>query len=72
MIMPLHVSLLQVRASATEAALEGKSLEDEGVLQAAMQALAAEIKPDNLPQDPSPEYRLSVAQTLLYKVRKDF
>ncbi|XP_069995409.1 xanthine dehydrogenase/oxidase isoform X1 [Penaeus vannamei] len=57
-----------VRASATEAALEGKSLEDEGVLQAAMQALAAEIKPDNLPQDPSPEYRLSVAQTLLYKM----
>ncbi|XP_042860846.1 xanthine dehydrogenase/oxidase-like [Penaeus japonicus] len=57
-----------VRASATEAALEGKSLEDEGVLQAAMQALANEVKPDNLPQDPAPEYRLSVAQTLLYKM----
>lgn len=57
-----------IRATAAEAALTGKSLEDEAVLQAAMSALATEVVPDVKPGETSPEYRLSLTQTLLYKM----
>ncbi|XP_063842980.1 xanthine dehydrogenase/oxidase-like isoform X2 [Scylla paramamosain] len=57
-----------IRATATEAALAGKSLEDEMVLQAALSALATEVVPAIKPGETSPEYRLSLTQTLLYKM----
>lgn len=57
-----------MHATATEAALAGQSLEDKKVLEAAMAALASEVIPDNLPGDASPEYRLALAQNLLYRV----
>nr|XP_045608547.1 xanthine dehydrogenase/oxidase-like [Procambarus clarkii] len=56
-----------VRATATEAVISGQSLEQESVLQAAMAALAEEIQPDSQPADASPQYRLALAQNLLYK-----
>ncbi|KAK7074022.1 hypothetical protein SK128_004964 [Halocaridina rubra] len=56
-----------VHASATEAALAGKSLEDEAVIQAALSALASEVVPDSRPYDASPEYKVALAQNMLYK-----
>nr|XP_053653015.1 xanthine dehydrogenase/oxidase-like [Cherax quadricarinatus] len=61
------ISSTFVRASATEAVLAGKSLEDETVLQAAFDALATEVIPDDMPTLASPEYRLALTQNLLYK-----
>lgn len=46
----------------------GKSLEDEAVLQAALATLASEVVPDSQPEGTTPEYRVSVCQTLLYRV----
>ncbi|MPC17990.1 Xanthine dehydrogenase/oxidase [Portunus trituberculatus] len=57
-----------IRATAAEAALAGKSLEDEAVVQAALSALATEVVPAIKPGETSPEYRLSLTQTLLYKM----
>ncbi|KAK3879999.1 hypothetical protein Pcinc_015481 [Petrolisthes cinctipes] len=56
-----------VRATATETYLMGKSLQDEGVLQAAYTSLASEVVPDAQYQDASPEYRLALAQNLFYR-----
>lgn len=56
-----------VRATATEATLAGKSLEDEAVLQEALAALASEVVPDSQPAGTTPEYKVSLTQTLLYR-----
>ncbi|XP_069165338.1 xanthine dehydrogenase/oxidase-like [Procambarus clarkii] len=56
-----------VRATATEAALAGQSLEDEATLQSAFTALASEVVPLDDPAASSPEYRLALTQNLLYK-----
>lgn len=54
-------------ATATEAALAGKSLEDQSVIQAAVEALASEILPDESPLEPNPAYKVAIAQNMLYK-----
>ncbi|XP_042858609.1 indole-3-acetaldehyde oxidase-like [Penaeus japonicus] len=56
-----------LHAWGAEAALEDQSLEDEAVLQTAFKALRDEILPDNLPENPSAQYRIDLGQTLLYK-----
>lgn len=38
----------------------------------AAKVLGKEVKPDAKPQDASPQYRRSLAQSLLYKVRWEF
>lgn len=67
-----HQHYQQVHATATEAALADKSLEDESVIQAAITALASEVVPDEKPVEPSPEYKVALTQNILYKVRRTF
>ncbi|XP_068204498.1 xanthine dehydrogenase/oxidase-like isoform X2 [Palaemon carinicauda] len=54
-------------ATATESVLAGKSLEDQSVVQAAVESLASEIKPDESPLEPAPAYKVAIAQNMLYK-----
>lgn len=56
-----------VHAAQTEKLLVGKSLYDNETLQNALQSLTAEMNPDWVLPDASPEYRKSLAAALLYK-----
>jgi xanthine dehydrogenase/oxidase len=62
------IYLFQVHASQTEEFLNGKAL-DTKTIQGAMDVLEKELNPDEKPPDASPEYRKTLAQALLYKVR---
>jgi hypothetical protein len=65
------IYLFQVHASQTEEFLNGKAL-DTKTIQGAMDVLEKELNPDEKPPDASPEYRKTLAQALLYKVRAKF
>ncbi len=56
-----------MHATQTEDFLFGKDLNKE-TLTAAMEKLELELKPNENPPDGSPEYRKTLAQSLLYKV----
>ncbi|XP_042871768.1 indole-3-acetaldehyde oxidase-like [Penaeus japonicus] len=61
------INPLFIHAANTEEFLSGRRLTEQGLLTEAAGILAMEVLPDALPQDSSPAYRLSLAQSLLYK-----
>ena len=67
-IITCLISNVQVRASRTESFLRDKSLLEESVLQGALAALASELVIETSPVDPEAEYKVGVAQGLLYRV----
>lgn len=56
-----------IHADQTEEFLTGRSLLEPSVVMDAATVLSSEVQPDSQPQDASPQYRSSLAQTLLYK-----
>lgn len=57
-----------IRASNTEAVLQGQKLYDNATLKRAYQSLDKEVICDNEPPNDSPEYRKQLAISLFYKV----
>lgn len=60
---------LQIHASNTESYVNGKNLFDRKVFRTALKILDAELHPDHVLPDASPEYRKGLAVALFYKVR---
>lgn len=58
-----------IRASKTEALLEGQNLYDNATLKNVFQSLDEEIICDYVLPDDTPEYRKNLAISLFYKVR---
>lgn len=58
----------QIHASQTEDFLTGRRLTDSETVLEAAKLVGQEVKPDSHPQDATPAYRTSLAQSLLYKV----
>ena len=58
----------QVHASNTESYVNGKNLFDHEVFRTALKILDAELHPDHVLPDASPEYRKGLAAALFYKV----
>lgn len=58
-----------IRASGTEAILEGQSLNDQATLDAAVAVLDSEVVPEEDPILSSVEYRKYLVQALFYKVK---
>lgn len=56
-----------IHAKQTESFLMGRSLMEVPAIIKAAKILGKEVKPDAKPQDASPQYRRSLAQSLLYK-----
>ncbi|CAL8096700.1 unnamed protein product [Orchesella dallaii] len=61
------ISSSMIHASEAEASLQGKSLLDEKTLQDVLQTLENEVKPEEGPLEATPEYRIKLAKSLLYK-----
>lgn len=61
-------SFWQQHATNTEDYLTGKKINDNGVLQKALQLLESELKPDHVLPDYSPSFRTKLACGLFYKV----
>jgi len=59
----------QIHASNTESYVNGKNLFDSKVFSTALKILDAELQPDHVLPDASPEYRKGLATALFYKVR---
>ena len=57
-----------MHAKKTENYLTNKRLTEAVTIVESANILGKELKPDNKPQDAAPEYRISLAQCLLYKV----
>lgn len=57
-----------VHAKETEQYLIGKQLFDNGTLQGAFKKLDDELKPEDDPPEPKPEFREQLAIALFYKV----
>lgn len=57
-----------INASKTEAFLVGKNIFNDANLQAAIQVLSKELKPIEIPGEPSPQSRKKLALGLFYKV----
>ena len=58
----------QIHASNTESYVNGKNLLDREVFRTALKILDAELHPDHVLPDASPEYRKGLAAALFYKV----
>lgn len=56
-----------ISASATEAYMEGKNLQDPNTLKGALECLEKELAPNSFPAAASPQYRKSLAIGLFYK-----
>ncbi|KAK9891892.1 hypothetical protein WA026_017378 [Henosepilachna vigintioctopunctata] len=61
-----------IHASRTELFLIGKELFNNTTLQGCLNSLADELKPENLPPEPSPAFRKQLAISLMYKAFLSF
>lgn len=62
------LSIWKVHASKTEDFLTSQSLTEPDLVVRACEVLTTEVTPDAQPQDASPQYRASLAESLLFKV----